>query len=524
MHELRSPRRAVVVTAVLACSPAFAQPMPVPEMPRDTTASGTISIPISMPTRTEVIGSEATATSQPAPPVAMEQPIDPVAYTCGPGDQFELNFWGGQNFRLRFAADLEGRTFISKVGYVDVAGKTLRDARAQILNKVRANYPRLQFDLTLVEPRTFLVHVAENVTTPGTLQARAMERVSNVILRAGGLTGSKRRITIERKRGPAVTADLVMYELTGDTRYNPYVLDGDVIRVPFAETLVAITGAVRRPGSYELIGTKDLAELLTLAGGFTTSVAKGLPIKLIRKNVRQQAVTHHLAFAGGATPNAPLVDEDSVQVRGADELQRTVMLIGAVAAASTGAAAGTIDAATTSARLPFIEGDTVLSLIDRAGGIKAPGDLSRAYITRAGKDGTKMTPIDLDALLVRRDFRADKPIEMGDTIVVPPMRHSILVEGAVTRAGLYTYNPTFGVPEYIAMAGGRTRSAQDMDEIRLVEPTGKTYPYRTGTRPKPGDTILIPERNFTRAEIAQLSISAAGLVLSAVAIGLAVSR
>jgi polysaccharide biosynthesis/export protein len=507
-----------VVLATLVGSPAFAQPMPVPEMPRDAPANGTINIPITMPTRTEVMGGETVATPPLAPPIAMEQPIDPVTYTCGPGDQFELNFWGSQNFRLRFAADLEGRTFISKVGYVEVAGKTLKDARAQILSKVRVNYPRLQFDLTLVEPRTFLVHVAENVRTPGSLQARAMERVSNVIARAGGLTGSKRRITIERRVGPPATADLALYELTGDTRYNPYVLDGDVIRVPFAETIVAITGAVRRPGNYELIGKKDLAELLQLAGGFTTSVAQSLPIKLIRKNARQQAVTHDLAFKDGATPNETLRDEDTVQVRGADELQRTVMLIGGVAAADN------IDAATTGARLPFVEGDTVLSLIDRAGGIRAPGDLSRAYITRAGKAGTTMTPVDLDALLVRRDFRADKPIQMGDTIVVPPMRHSVLVEGAVTRAGLYTYNPTFGVPEYIAMAGGRTRSARDMDDVKLVEPTGKTHSYRVGMRLNPGDAILIPERNFTRAEVVQLSIAGAGIVLSAVAIGLAASR
>jgi protein involved in polysaccharide export with SLBB domain len=493
--------------------------MPVPEAPRETTGGGTIRIPITMPTGTEVMGAETVATSSSAAAVAMEQPIDPDAYICGPGDQFELNFWGGQNFRLRFAADLEGRTFISKVGYVDVAGKTLKEARAQILNKVRANYPRLQSDLTLVEPRTFLVHVAENVKTPGPLQARAMERVSNVIARAGGLTGSKRRILIDRKAGPDVTADLVLYELTGDTSYNPYVLDGDVIRVPFAETLVAITGAVRRPGTYELVGSKDLAELLQLSGGFTTSVAKNLPIRLIRKNAKQQAVTRELAFNNGATPNEALRDEDSVQVRGADELQRTVMLIGAVAAADS------IDPATTSARLPFIEGDTVLSLIERAGGIKAPGDLSRAYVTRAGKNGTvDMTPIDLDALLVRRDFRADKPIQMGDTIVVPPMRHSILVEGAVTRAGLYTYNPTFSVPEYLAMAGGRTRSARDLDEIKLVEPNGKTQAYRTGMRLNPGDAILVPERNFTRAEVVQLSIAGAGVVLSAVALGLAVSR
>ena len=113
---------------------------------------------------------------------------------------------------------------------------------------------------------------------------------------------------------------------------------------------------------------------------------------------------------------------------------------------------------------------------------------------------------------------------MGDTIVVPPMRHSILVEGAVSRAGLYTYNPTFSVPEYLAMAGGRTRSARDLDEIKLVEPNGKTQAYRTGMRLNPGDAILVPERNFTRAEVVQLSIAGAGVVLSAVALGLAVSR
>jgi protein involved in polysaccharide export with SLBB domain len=460
------------------------------------------------------MGGETVVTSPNGPPIAMEQPIDPAEYICGPGDQFELNFWGGQNHRVRLAANLEGRVFVSKVGFVEIAGKSLKDARAQILTKVRASYPRLQLDLTLVEPRTFLVHVAENVKTPGSMQARAMERVSHVIARAGGLTGSKRRIAIDRKVGPDLTADLVLYELTGDTRYNPYVLDGDVIRVPFAQTTVAISGAVRRPGTYELVGSKDLAELLQLAGGLTTSVAKNLPIKLIRKNVKQQAVTHRIAFEKGMPQNKLLQDDDTVQVHGASELQRTVMLIGAVAEADK------IDAAATSARLPFIEGDTVLSLIDRAGGIKAPGDLSRAYIAR----GAKVTPIDLEALLVRRDFRADQRIQMGDTIVVPPMRYSILVEGAVTRGGLYSYNPTFGVAEYIATAGGRTRNARAMKDVTLVTSSGKARRYRSGMKINPGDTISVPERNFTRAEIVQLTISVAGLVLSGVAIGVMVTQ
>ena len=74
------------------------------------------------------------------------------------------------------------------------------------------------------------------------------------------------------------------------------------------------------------------------------------------------------------------------------------------------------------------------------------------------------------------------------------------------------------------MAGGRTRSARDMDEVKLVEPNGKTHTYRTGLKLKPGDAILIPERNFTRAEIVQISLSAVGIVLTGLAIGLAATR
>jgi len=505
---------------MVICSSALAQP--VPEITRVPAVDGPTRIPVTAPNGTEVMGAEAVGTSSAAAPVAIEQPVDPDTYRCGPGDQFEVNFWGQQNFRLRIAADLEGRTFISKVGYVAVSGKTLNAVRTEVLQKVRAIYPGLKSELTLVSPRTFLVNVAENVKTPGSITAHALERVSSVLARVGGSTGSRRRIVIDRKVGPDLTADLVLYELTGDTRYDPFVLDGDVIRVPNAEVVVSITGAVRRPGNYELVASKDLDEAINLAGGLTSQVAKQLPIKLIHKNAKQQAVAQDLPFANTANataPNEALHDGDTVVIRGTDELQRSVLLIGATAAAETG------DAAATSTRLLYVEGDTVLSLIDRAGGIRAPGDLSRTYISRKGSNGEMaMTPIDLDALLVRRDFRADKPIQMGDTIVVPPLRHSIRVEGAVTRAGLFTFDPRFGVPEYLALAGGRTRSARDLDDVKIIERTGKTRAYRAGMRPNPGDAIFVPERNYTRAEVAQLVLSAAGIVLSGVAIGLAVSR
>lgn len=512
----------VLVGAIVLCaiaSGAHAQALPDPttlDRPgAATTSGGDAKIPVTGPHDTEVLDAERTGISTTAPPVSVEQPIDPTTYLCGPGDTFELDFWGQQNFRLRMSVDLEGRAFISKVGFVAVSGKTLEAVRKLIKQKVRANYPGLQFELTLASPRTFLVHLVDNVKQPGIYAARPVERLSSVLSRAGGITGSKRRIAIRHHDGTSTTADLVMYELTGDTKYNPFLVDGDVVAVPVADTVVTIDGAVHRPGKYELVKSKDLTELLELAGGLTTGVANDLPIRIVRRNPKQQDV----AEAVKVGKNAPLHPDDRVIVPGTDELQRSVLLIGAIVGAET------VDAAATSRRLPFVEGDTVLSLIDRAGGIKAPGDLRRSYIARPQPSGPPtVIPIDLDALLVRRDFHADKPIAMGDTIVIPPMQYSILVEGAVARAGLYNYNPVFGIPEYIAHAGGRTHNAVDMDDVRVIDSGGGTRSFKRGTPLHPGDAILVPERSWTRPEIVQLVIGGASLLLSAVAVTYAVTR
>ena len=503
--------------------PVLGQRPQDPFQPDSRTPPTTTKIPVPMPTSPEVLGTE-TPTQLPVapPPISIEEPVDPDQYICGPSDVFELNFWGQQNFRLRIPANLEGRAFISKVGFVTVAGKTLTAVRKDVHRKVGANYPGLSFELTLVTPRSFVVHVVDFVKQPGSYVAHPLERLSVVLARAGGttpVTGSRRQIAIHHRTGGDATADLVMYELTGDVAFNPYVLDGDVIRVPHAALTATITGAVRRPGTYELVKTKDLAELLELAGGLKSSVAYALPIRLVRRNDHQQDTFHDLPFVGKAAPNEALLDDDVVGVRGAEDLQRTVLLIGAIVGADP------LDLATTSKRLPYVEGDSVLSLITRAGGIKAPGDLRRSYITRAHQGArSEQIPIDLDALLVKRDFTADKPIAMNDTIVIPPMQYSVLVEGAVARAGMYPFNPQFGITEYIAHAGGRSRTARDLDEVKLIDWSGTTRDFSTGLKPSPGDAILVPERNFTRAEIAKIVIAVAGLVVSGVAITIAATR
>ncbi len=159
------------------------------------------------------------------------------------------------------------------------------------------------------------------------------------------------------------------------------------------------------------------------------------------------------------------------------------------------------------------------------GGLTAAGDLTRAYIERRTRGGDpKRIPLDLEALLVRRDFSQDRPIQVGDQIVIPTARRSVLVEGAVTRAGSYEFNPQFGIAEYISNAGGRTRTARELTDIMLIHPSGVVVPYRGDTVVAPGDTIVVPERNFSRPEIVQIAVASASLAISALWIGDSISR
>lgn len=467
----------------------------------------------------EVLTAVTTANATAAAAVPLEEPINAATYVCGPGDIFEVNFWGQQNFRLRISADVEGRVFISKVGFIDVAGKSLADVRALAKKKIRQSYPGLQVDLALTGPRTFRVHIVNFVKQPGTYEVQAVERLSSLLNRAGGVTGSRRGISIRHRDGTAVVADLVAYELMGDRTANPFLLDGDVIYVPAPGVLANIMGAVRRPGSYELVHGKDLNELVQLAGGFTSELTKTLPIRITRRGESQRARFIDVPAKDGAPSNQQVLDGDVVSVPTVVELQPSVLLMGAVTTADV------VDAATAIKRLPYVEGDTVRSLIERAGGLRTTGDLARSYISRKGPDSVPtLIALDLEALLVRRDFSADKAVSLNDVIVVPPMQFGVLVEGAVMKAGLLEYNPRFGVQQYIARAGGRTSRAQDMEDVRLIDPNGDVRTYRNGIKVGPGDSILVPERNFSRAEIVQLSVAIAGLVLSGVAITLAATR
>jgi protein involved in polysaccharide export with SLBB domain len=465
---------------------------------------------------------------------AIDEPVDPDKYLCGPGDVLELNFWGLQNFKLRVAVDLEGRAFVPKVGYFALQGKTLSEARRIMRESVARYFPSLSFDVALAEPRTFLVQLVDDVPHPGSYPARAVDRVGTLIARTGGFgpRASRRLVEIKHRDGSSSRADLLLFQLTGDVRHNPRLLDGDVVHVPFEGMAASISGAVNRSGRYELVGPRDLAELVGLAGGLAPTATRLLPIAVVRRSPDDRQDLRLVTIAeDGSLPELALQQEDSVIVPSDADLRQSVMVIGALAgvpppeatgpAAAGGAARGTpAEEASSTRRLPFVKGDTVRTLLERVGGVGPLADLKGSYVLRRGQS----VPVDLHALVMLRDLTADRAIELGDVLVVPFMRRSILVEGAVFAPGAYPYNPNYGVQQYLSLAGGLNRFARPLSDVKLVTPNGETKEFTSELKVEPGSSLVVPERNFSRAEVVQIALGIATVLVSGVAVVLAARK
>jgi protein involved in polysaccharide export with SLBB domain len=464
------------------------------------------------------------------PEGAGEGAVQPARYVVGPGDRMRVELWGLYELAQEIDVTAEGRLLVPRVGAFEAGGMTLAALRDAMMKRLHMLYPRLEASLTLVRPRTFLVHVTGAVVHPGTYPASPMTRVSALLPKAGGAlpSGSMRRVEI-RRRGAAqpVQSDLVRFWQLGEVDRDPLLLDGDTLYVPPRELTVEVSGAVRRPGSYELTGARTLSELLELAGGISTSVAAGGPLRITSRGRGAEVVVRSVDVEADTTG---LKDGDRVHVPELAEQQHRVLVEGAVVGPHRPGEEprqppeGPIDlrpdapSRDVSLSLPYVAGDGVRDLLAKAGGLQPWADAHGAYLFHRTPDG-KRQQTHLDLIAITTGARPDERIAPGDTLVVPSRREQVLVGGAVQRPGLYPYSGDLRPGDYLSLAGGATRSG-NADAARVLS-NGVSRPLKRVPAVEPGDVITVPEQKFTAAEWISVSLILGNIVIGAAALGVA---
>jgi protein involved in polysaccharide export with SLBB domain len=178
--------------------------------------------------------------------VPLEGKIDRGKYILGPGDEVDVSIWGGEKYSsFQLIISAEGRILVPPVGPMDIAGMTLAQGEEYVSGKLSLYYSESRVSLTLINPRRFRIFAVGAVSMPGTYIVTAVDRLSDLIMIAGGIKrgGSWRRIRIfDREKVLQAEVDLLRHEVTGDLSTNPLLTDGGIVEVPTIQDYIILRG------------------------------------------------------------------------------------------------------------------------------------------------------------------------------------------------------------------------------------------------------------------------------------------
>ena len=203
----------------------------------------------------------------------INEPNFDSSYVLDFGDTLEIQLVGQKNSIDELSIKRDGSINISEIGKISVAGLTLESASSLIKNKISNAYIGIEAFVTLVNIRDIQVLITGNAYNPGIYTLNGNSNLLHALSMAGGIDekGSYRQIELIRDNVVINSIDLYDIFIHGKSAFGQRLRSGDSILIKPTNELVAITGAVKRPGVYELTSDEDYSDLFAYGNGFSAS-------------------------------------------------------------------------------------------------------------------------------------------------------------------------------------------------------------------------------------------------------------
>ncbi len=265
-------------------------------------------------------------------------------FILGTGDELLITFTGQRTDQDTYKVDTRGMLIIKEFAPIPAAGRTIEQVRNAVNAQAEAAYNTKAF-ISLSSVRQINVLVIGNVGKPGRKTLNAFHSAIDAIEKSGGINkdGSLRRIKRVRN-GKSTIIDLYDILLGNNQNIDLTLKDGDRLIIPPIGPTVAVTGAVKRSGIFEIKpqGSRaqslinnaseklSLNQMLSLAGGVLTQGQNRFMKSTLsnngKENIAQITDPFLRQFDDGAILNV---------LKGEDVRQGTIELIGQTTAAGT---------------------------------------------------------------------------------------------------------------------------------------------------------------------------------------------
>ncbi|MDA7811961.1 SLBB domain-containing protein [Gammaproteobacteria bacterium] len=449
----------------------------------------------------------------------INEPNFDSSYILDFGDTLELQLIGQINSIDEVLVNRDGSINIPDVGKVFVSGMSLDNANEVIKNKISSSYVGTKAFITLTNIRDIQVLITGNAFNPGVYTLNGNSNILHALTMAGGIDeqGSYRQIELIRNSKVIKTFDLYSIFIYGNSQFNLRLRSGDSILVKPFSNLVTLSGAVNRPGIYELKEDETLKDLLEFGNGLSDAADKG--------NIRiERLVKDEIKYI-----KVKDLDKLSlVKMNSSDRLnigsyeRKQVEIIGAI---------------NTPGIYAISSGESLSSVIKKAGGYKSnaypfgailnnkkslelhekavenlyttfvqklvtKGDplfaseslpFALKELRKAETTGRVMAEFDLD--IINANPELDTILDDGDEILIPIETQQVYVFGEVNNNGAIRYIPNQSINDYLSRSGGIKENA-DKNYIYVVHPNGEvnrlSYKRFSFLSNKSNDILIYP--------------------------------
>ena len=433
------------------------------------------------------IASMAKDIELPNPILAMSNPN----YYITAGDIYVLGYAAGTTpVTYELIVDSSYKLRVSNLAVIDVEGKTYIEVKNQVEQIVSKNYPLSGVQFVLKSPAVFTVTLKGEVSATAEPQTWALQRLSSLLDPYLTSYSSTRNIEIISKNGKTTTYDLFKASRNGDLSQDPYLRPGDTIHIGKLSRSVSISGAVERPGTYELLEGENLKDLIEVYGSGLTPKADPSRIELERYVESTYAAGEKIFFNSKSIENnEKLQNLDAISIPQITDLSPVMFIEGAVGVFSSEDAVFVSPENTNKVTIQFNKGENYASLVRRYKSLfSAVSDLYNAYIIR----GIEEIPINLNPILYDASFVSEHFIEANDTLIIPFRQYFVTVSGAVRAPGRYPYIPDRDWSYYVSLAGGFHKTENANNSIVIKDILGKTLKK---TDPITPETVIEAKSN-----------------------------
>ncbi len=368
----------------------------------------------------------------------------PKNYVIGPDDKLQLDIYGVNLSQQDLRVNSEGNVYIKYAGPIQVNGLTIEEATRLINSRLAKYYPAIankqtSIQLSVTSIRSIKIMVIGAVKKPGTYSLSSLASLFNALYVSGGPTenGSFRNIELIRNNKKIITADLYEFLLNGTQKSNVRLMDNDIVKIPFVQTKVALTGEINREGYFELQSGETLNDAIGFAGGFKSEAYKAR-ITGIRNTDFDRKVIDIIkdSFNVFVPQNGDEYEIGSI----IGKYQNRISVEGAVYKPGN---------------YSLENGLTVEKLLQKAAGLKEDAFTGRALIVRTKNDLTKEY-LSIDLL---SDSGKNTLLQKDDIIEISSIfdikdEFTVSINGAVRKPGVVPYEENLSLKSLILMSGG----------------------------------------------------------------------